>query len=35
MHIVTTEERDLVSGRLPAEIREITVEEWHTRRQPR
>ena len=31
MRIVATEERDFVSGRLPAEIWEITVEEWHAR----
>jgi RimJ/RimL family protein N-acetyltransferase len=29
MRIVATEERDFVSGRLPAEIWEITAEEWH------
>jgi RimJ/RimL family protein N-acetyltransferase len=35
MRIVATEERDFVSGRLPAEIWEITAEEWHARRRPR
>jgi RimJ/RimL family protein N-acetyltransferase len=33
MRIVATEEREFVSGRLPAEIWEITAEEWHARRQ--
>jgi RimJ/RimL family protein N-acetyltransferase len=28
MHIIATLERDYVSGRLPAEIWEITAEEW-------
>jgi RimJ/RimL family protein N-acetyltransferase len=32
MRIVATEERQFVSGRLPAEIWEITAEEWHARR---
>jgi ribosomal-protein-alanine N-acetyltransferase len=32
MRIVAAEEREFVSGRLPAEIWEITAEEWHTRR---
>jgi hypothetical protein len=31
MRIVATEERPFVSGRLPAEIWEITAEEWHAR----
>jgi [ribosomal protein S5]-alanine N-acetyltransferase len=35
MRIVATEERDFVSGRLRAEIWEITAEEWHARRRPR
>jgi RimJ/RimL family protein N-acetyltransferase len=30
MRVVATEERDFVSGRLSAEIWEITAEEWHT-----
>ena len=29
MRIVATEDRDFVSGRLPAEIWEITADEWH------
>ena len=29
MRIVATEERDFVCGRLPAEIWEITADEWH------
>ncbi len=32
MRIVATEERDFVSGRMPAEIWEITAEEWCQRR---
>ncbi len=32
MRIVATEEREFVSGRLPAEIWEITSEEWRARR---
>jgi [ribosomal protein S5]-alanine N-acetyltransferase len=32
MRIVGMEERDCVSGRLPAEIWEITAEEWNARR---
>jgi RimJ/RimL family protein N-acetyltransferase len=32
MRIAATEEREFVSGRLPAEIWEITAEEWHARR---
>jgi len=32
MRIVTTDERDFVSGRLPAEFWEITAQEWHERR---
>lgn len=32
MRIVAREERDFVSGRLPAEIWEITVQEWHARK---
>jgi ribosomal-protein-alanine N-acetyltransferase len=32
MRIIGTEEREFVSGRLPAEIWEITAEEWHARR---
>jgi ribosomal-protein-alanine N-acetyltransferase len=35
LRIVGTEERDFVCGRLPAEIWEITAEEWHARRRPR
>jgi RimJ/RimL family protein N-acetyltransferase len=35
MRVVATEERDYVSGRLPAEIWEITAVEWHARRQTR
>ena len=35
MRIVDTQEREFVSGRLPAEIWEITAEEWHARNQPR
>ena len=33
MHVVATEERAYVSGRFPAEIWEITAEEWHARRE--
>jgi [ribosomal protein S5]-alanine N-acetyltransferase len=33
MRVVATEERDYVSGRLPAEIWEITAPEWRARRQ--
>ena len=29
MHMVRLEERDLVSGRLPSEVWEITADEWH------
>jgi [ribosomal protein S5]-alanine N-acetyltransferase len=32
MRVIGTEERQFVSGRLPAEIWEITSEEWHARR---
>ena len=32
MRMVGTEEREFVSGKLAAEIWEITVEEWRTRR---
>jgi ribosomal-protein-alanine N-acetyltransferase len=32
MRVVAVEERDYVSGRLPAEIWEITAEEWRSRR---
>ena len=32
MRVVATVERDYVSGRLPAEIWEITAEEWNARR---
>jgi [ribosomal protein S5]-alanine N-acetyltransferase len=32
MRIITLEDRDYVSGRFPAEVLEITAEEWHTRR---
>jgi RimJ/RimL family protein N-acetyltransferase len=32
MRIITLEDRDYVSGRFPAEVREITAEEWHARR---
>jgi ribosomal-protein-alanine N-acetyltransferase len=35
MRIVVTEERGFVSGLLPAEIWEITAEEWQARRRPR
>ena len=28
MHVIATLDRDYVSGRLPAEIWEITAEEW-------
>jgi RimJ/RimL family protein N-acetyltransferase len=33
MRVIRTEERDFVSGRLPAEIWEITAEEWNARRE--
>jgi ribosomal-protein-alanine N-acetyltransferase len=33
MRVVATEDRDYVSGRLPAEIWELTAEEWNARRQ--
>lgn len=33
MRLIGREERDYVSGRLPAEIWEITAEEWNARRQ--
>lgn len=33
MHVVATEERDFVSGKLPCEIWEMTREEWHQRRE--
>jgi RimJ/RimL family protein N-acetyltransferase len=32
MRLIAIEERDYVSGRLPAEIWEITIEEWRARR---
>jgi [ribosomal protein S5]-alanine N-acetyltransferase len=32
MRLVATEDRDYVSGRLPSEIWEITVEEWRARK---
>jgi len=32
MRVIATEERDYVSGRLPAEIWEITADEWRARR---
>jgi ribosomal-protein-alanine N-acetyltransferase len=32
MRVIALEERDYVSGRLPAEIWEITAEEWRSRR---
>ena len=32
MRLIRTEERDYVSGRLPAEIWEITSDEWHARK---
>ena len=35
MRVIATEERDYVSGRLLAEIWEITAEEWHARRKHR
>ena len=34
MRLVATEEHEFVSGRLPAEIWEITAEEWNGRRKP-
>lgn len=33
MRVIATVERDYVAGRLPAEIWEITAEEWNARRQ--
>ncbi len=35
MRIAGTEEREYVSGRLPAEIWELTADEWRARKQPR
>jgi ribosomal-protein-alanine N-acetyltransferase len=35
MRIVAMEEREYVSGRLPSEIWEISVDEWHAHRRPR
>lgn len=35
MRVVKIEERDFVSGRLPAEVWEITAEEWHLTKQRR
>jgi RimJ/RimL family protein N-acetyltransferase len=35
MRLVATEERDYVSGRLPAEVWEITADEWNARRRGR
>ena len=35
MRVVATEERDFVCGRLPAEIWEITADEWHAFRAQR
>jgi len=32
MRLVATEDRDYVSGRFPAEIQEITAEEWRARK---
>ena len=32
IRLVDVRERDYVSGRLPAELWEITTEEWHARR---
>jgi [ribosomal protein S5]-alanine N-acetyltransferase len=32
MRVISTEDRDYVSGRLPSEIWEITAEEWRARR---
>jgi RimJ/RimL family protein N-acetyltransferase len=32
MRVIATEERDYVSGRFPAEIWEITAEEWRSRK---
>jgi [ribosomal protein S5]-alanine N-acetyltransferase len=34
MRLIATEEHEFVSGRLPAEIWEITAEEWNARRKP-
>jgi [ribosomal protein S5]-alanine N-acetyltransferase len=31
MRVIALEDRDYVSGRFPAEVREITAEEWHAR----
>ena len=33
MHVIATEERDYVSGRLLSEIWEITADEWRAKRQ--
>jgi ribosomal-protein-alanine N-acetyltransferase len=35
MRVVATEEREYVSGRLPAEIWEITAAEWRARKRPK
>ncbi len=35
MRIISTGERDYVSGRLPSEIWEITAEEWRARKSPK
>jgi ribosomal-protein-alanine N-acetyltransferase len=35
MHVISTLDRDYVSGRLPAEIWEITADEWHAWKQRR
>lgn len=35
MRIIGTEEREFISGRLPAEIWEITADEWHARKRPK
>lgn len=35
MRVVAVEERDYVSGRLPAELWEINAEEWHAYKQRR
>jgi [ribosomal protein S5]-alanine N-acetyltransferase len=32
MRVIALEDRDYVSGRFPAEVREITAEEWQARR---
>jgi RimJ/RimL family protein N-acetyltransferase len=34
MHVIATEERDYVSGRLLTEIWEITADEWREKRTP-